>query len=129
MINSLYDAHSTTDFQQLLFNFPIPKKAPSNVQDCFEYFSMNWNHLVKEASDFCHEKMEVSQAIGLPKSSLSLIKELSEVQGNKNQDKYFRAIIQPTLADFLYKLESELQPVLGARHTLIVLTYVNGSIS
>ncbi|WP_044259412.1 hypothetical protein [Richelia intracellularis] len=47
MINFLYDIHSTKDFQQLLFNFPIPREAPSNVQNLFKYFLMNWNYLIK----------------------------------------------------------------------------------
>ncbi|HAE06472.1 hypothetical protein [Richelia intracellularis] len=74
--------------------------------------------------------MEVSQAIGLLKLSSSLTKDLSEIQGNKNQDKYFYAsIIEPTLADYLYKLESDLQLGLGVGHTLIALAYVDGRIS
>ncbi|HAE06471.1 MAG TPA: hypothetical protein DCG18_06925 [Richelia sp.] len=47
MINSLYDIHITKDFQQLIFNFPIPREAVSNVQNFFKYFLMNWNYLIK----------------------------------------------------------------------------------
>ncbi len=128
VINSLYDPQRTTDFQELVFSSPVPEVAPSDVQNFFDDFSQTWNQLVKETADFCGEEVEIPQTTELPDSLAKLKQELSELQGDSKQDKKFRAqVIEPTLADYLYKLETDLQPGLGVGHTLIALAYVDGS--
>ena len=127
LINSLYNSERTTDFQELLFTSPLPE-APSEVHEFFAKFSQMWNQLVKEAADFCGEKISISEtsAIELPEPFAGLRAELSKFKDNK-QDKSFRAhIVEPTLANYLYQLESALNPGLGVGHTLIALIYVNG---
>lgn len=127
VINSLYSSERTTDFQELIFTSPLPE-APSEVHEFFGKFSRMWNQLVKEAADFCGEQVEVSEtsAIELPEPFAGLRAELSKFQDNR-QDKSFRAhVVEPTLANYLYQLESTLNPGLGVGHTLIALIYVNG---
>ncbi|MDJ0800555.1 MAG: class I SAM-dependent methyltransferase [Calothrix sp. MO_167.B12] len=125
VINSLYNSERTTNFQEILFTSPLPP-APSEVHEFFAKFSGMWNQLVKEAADFCGENLEISETIELPEPFSKLRAELSQYEDNKH-DKSFRAhVIEPTLANYLYQLESTLQPGLGVGHTLIALIYVNG---
>lgn len=125
LINSLYNSEKTTNFQELVFNSPLPE-APSDVLEFFNEFSGMWNQLVKEAADFCGEKLEITQTIELPESLAGFRAELSRFEDNK-QDRSFRThVVEPTLANYLYELESTLQPGLGVGHTLIALAYVNG---
>ena len=126
LINSLYNSEETTDFQELILT-PPSETAPSEVTEFFGTFSRMWNQLIKEAAEFCSEELEISETIELPESLAGFREELSQFKDNK-QDKSFRAhVVEPTLANYLYELESTFQPGLGVGHTLIALAYVDGT--
>ncbi|NMF63518.1 hypothetical protein DP113_01980 [Brasilonema octagenarum UFV-E1] len=129
VINSLYKSEEITDFQELLFRCELPI-APSPVNQFFNKFSQMWNQLVLEAAEFCGEHLgehlNVIHQISLPEPVAGLKQELSRLQ-ESNSDLHFRAnIVEPTLAKYLCRLESNTQPGLGVGHTLIAILYVNG---
>jgi len=126
VINSLYELERNTDFQELLFQCPLPE-APSPVKHFFEEFSQMWNQLVIEAAECCGENLNILNKISLPESVAGLKQELSQLQENYFDQSFRANVIEPTLAKYLYRLESNKQPGLGVGHTLIAVVYVNGA--
>jgi len=126
VINSLYELERTTDFQELLFQCPLPE-VPSPVKQFFQEFSQMWNQLVLAAAEFCGENLEIPQKTLLPKSLAALKEELSELQESYSGPSFRANVVEPTLAKYLYRLESNQQPGLGVGHTLIAVVYANGA--
>lgn len=125
VINSLYETDRTTDFQELLFQCPLPD-APYPVTSFFERFSQMWNKLIIQASEFCGENLDVQNDIKLPESVTGMKQELSEIRENHPELSFRANFVEPTLANYLYRLESSSQPGLGVGHTLIAIAYVDG---
>lgn len=126
VINSLYESDRTTDFRELLFQCALPQ-APSPVKQFFEKFSHMWNQLVVEAAEFCGENLNIPNNISLPESVTGLKKELSVLQESYSEQNFRANALEPTLAEYLYRLESTTQPGLGVGHTLIGVVYVDGT--
>ncbi len=127
IINSLYECGRTTDFRELLFQSPSAQ-APSAVKEFFNKFSHRWNQLVIEAAEFCGENLNIpNNNISLPKSVAGLKNELSTLQESYCEQNFRTDILEPTLAEYLHRLESTMQPGLGVGHTLIGIVYVDGT--
>lgn len=127
IINSLYESGHTTNFRELLFQSPSAQ-APSPVKEFFESFSRIWNQVVIEAAEFCGENLNIpNNNIPLPESVTGLKNELSNLQESYCEHNFRTDIVEPTLAEYLHRLESTMQPGLGVGHTLIAIVYVDGT--
>lgn len=127
IINSLYKSGRTTDLRDLILHSPSAQ-APSPVKEFFEEYSHLWNQLVIEAAEFCGENLNISKHnISLPESVAGLKNELSTLQESYSGEDFRTDILEPTLAEYLRRLESTMQPGLGVGHTLIGVVYVDGT--
>ena len=127
IINSLYKSGRTTDLRDLILHSPSAQ-APSPVKEFFEEYSHLWNQLVIEAAEFCGENLNISKHnISLPESVAGLKNELSTLQESYSGEDFRTDVLEPTLAEYLRRLESTMQPGLGVGHTLIGVVYVDGT--
>lgn len=130
LINALYNRETTTDLRELLFQSEVPDSAPDQVKQFFEEFSHKWNRLVAEMAEFCGESLGVETAVDLPESVEGLKQKLMNLRENTPDsinDQEFRAsVVEPTLAEFLRSLESDVQQGLGVSHTLIAVVHASG---
>ncbi len=126
VINSLYESGRTTEFRELLLECPSAQ-APSPVKQFFETFSQMWNQLVVEAAEFCGENLNIPNNVVLPLAVAGFKKELSVLQESYCEQSFRADALEPTLAEYLHRLESTMQPGLGVGHTLIGVVYVDGT--
>ncbi len=122
LVNSLMDASRQTEFSQLLFNVPTDE-APANIVKFFKRFSMAWNALVAEAAAHCGELQDVPKSL-LQQPVHGLTKELESHRSATNGADFRSSVVEPTLAEYLRRLETVAQPGLGVGHTLTAVAYL-----
>jgi SAM-dependent methyltransferase len=122
LVNSLIDPSRQTELSQLLFDVP-PDDAPVNVMKFFKRFSVAWNALIAEAVALCGESYDTPKPLLHPRIH-GLTAELESRRSTSNGADFRSAVAEPTLAEYLRRLETTTQPGLGVGHSLTAIAYL-----
>ena len=125
LVNSLMDADSTTDFEELMFNLELGD-APAEIIDFFKTFQGWWNQLIREAAILCGDSVNGHEST-LPPQFQDFSAELKQLIDNSQAENIRASVIEPTLAKYLHNLEVSTQKGLGVGHTLMALVSINQS--
>lgn len=125
LVNGLMDPERETDLATLLFDRSLTG-APAEVLRFFARFTTQWNGLIAAAAAFCGERLEYPESWLLP-AVPGLGDELARRRAAGNGAGFRARVVEPTLAEYLRRLEATCQPGLGVSHSLSALAVVDGA--